>query len=52
MSLNARLTNFISSTKDENNALKIIADFKINENATLHWVLCKFIECNIIREEP
>ena len=49
---NPRMTNYISTTKDENNALKIIADFKQQETLTVHGVLCKCMECNIIKDEP
>jgi hypothetical protein len=49
---NPRITTFVSTTKDENNALKIIADFRANSTATLHWVLCKYIDCPIVRDEP
>lgn len=52
MNSNPRITTYVSSTKDENSARKIVADFRANESATLHWVLCKYIECPIVRDEP
>lgn len=52
MNVNTRMTNFVSTTKDENNALKITAEFRNMENPSLHWVVCKYVECNIIRSEP
>lgn len=51
-SSNPRATTFVSTTKDENNAVKIINEFRSMENPTVHYILCKYIECGIIKNEP
>lgn len=46
---NPRITNYVSTTKDENNAVRIISELKQQETLTVHGVLCKFMECSIIK---
>lgn len=52
MQPNPRATTYVSTTKDEENAAKIVNEIRQMESPTLHWVLCKFLECPILKDEP
>lgn len=48
---NPRVTLYHSTTKEENNAVKIMSEFRNMQNPTLHYILCKINECNILKHE-